>query len=135
MNIAFDASQGKSCTIMKYQVHIFLIFCVWHLLILIHITLEFLTCRIDLAGLDYLHSGCHPSIIHRNIKNTTILLDNKMVAKLSNFGLSRETPLEGDPHVSTIVLGTTGYLDPEYDSTFYNFFVQVLIQVCLEPTH
>jgi serine/threonine protein kinase len=53
-----------------------------------------------------------------------------MVAKLSNFGLSRETPLEGDPHVSTIVLGTTGYLDPEYDSNYYNYFVQVLVQVC-----
>lgn len=85
--------------------------------------------QIGLAGLDYLHSGCHPSIIHRNIKNTTILLDNKMVAKLSNFGLSRETPLEGDPHVSTIVLGTTGYLDPEYDSNYYNYFVQVLVEI------
>lgn len=58
-----------------------------------------------------------------------------MVAKLSNFGLSRETPLEGDPHVSTIVLGTAGYLDPEYDTNYYNYLVQVLVQVFLEPTH
>ncbi|CAM6109003.1 unnamed protein product [Calypogeia fissa] len=92
-------------------------------------------------GLAYLHDDCHPRIIHRDIKGQNILLDNQWQAQVADFGLAKLFD-DAKSHVTTRVMGTFGYVAPEYamsgkltdKSDVYSFGV-VLLELITGKKH
>nr|XP_016470598.1 PREDICTED: probable serine/threonine-protein kinase Cx32, chloroplastic [Nicotiana tabacum] len=84
-------------------------------------------------GLTFLHTT-EKQVIYRDFKASNILLDEDYNAKLSDFGLAKLGPINGNSHVSTRVVGTYGYAAPEYvasghlyvNSDVYGFGVVLL---------
>ncbi|XWS22267.1 hypothetical protein CRYUN_Cryun29cG0019500 [Craigia yunnanensis] len=68
-------------------------------------------------GLEYLHEKVQPSVIHRDIRSSNVLLFEEFKTKIADFNLSNQSPDMAARLHSTRVLGTFGYHAPEYAMT------------------
>ncbi|XP_047334716.1 receptor-like serine/threonine-protein kinase ALE2 [Impatiens glandulifera] len=68
-------------------------------------------------GLAYLHEDSQPCVIHRDFKASNILIENDFHAKVADFGLAKQGPEGRENYLSTRVMGTFGYVAPEYAMT------------------
>ncbi|PSR98712.1 Receptor kinase-like protein Xa21, processed [Actinidia chinensis var. chinensis] len=78
--------------------------------------LQRLEIMIDVAcALEYLHHGYSITVVHRDLKPSNVLLDEDMVAHVSDFGIAKFL-VEGESVAQTKTLATFGYIAPEYGS-------------------
>uniref|UniRef100_J3N0K3 Protein kinase domain-containing protein n=1 Tax=Oryza brachyantha TaxID=4533 RepID=J3N0K3_ORYBR len=104
-----------------------------------------LDVRLDIAigsaeGLRYMHSSLSNTIRHGDIKPANILLTDKFIAKISDFGTSKL--LTVDKEFTVVVAGSMGYIDPVFyltghltqKSDVYSFGVVLLELISRRPT-
>ncbi|KAL1531990.1 LEAF RUST 10 DISEASE-RESISTANCE LOCUS RECEPTOR-LIKE PROTEIN KINASE-like 2.3 isoform X1 [Salvia divinorum] len=93
-------------------------------------------------GIDYLHRGCNIQILHFDIKPHNILLDDKFIPKISDFGLAKFCSAGKDTVSLTTARGTIGYVAPElinrsmgavsYKADVYSFGMMLIDMVGLK---
>lgn len=69
-------------------------------------------------GLEFLHEKCQPSIVHRDVRSSNVLLFDDYESKIADFNLTNQSSDTAARLHSTRVLGTFGYHAPEYACTF-----------------
>ncbi|KAL8550840.1 hypothetical protein ACS0TY_000065 [Phlomoides rotata] len=93
-------------------------------------------------GIEYLHRGCNIQILHFDIKPHNILLDDKFIPKISDFGLAKYYFTGKKTVTLTAARGTIGYVAPElinrgfgrvsYKADVYSFGMLLIEMVCLK---
>ncbi|KAG5549640.1 hypothetical protein RHGRI_014822 [Rhododendron griersonianum] len=91
----------------------------------------------SVQGLEYLHEKANPPVIYRDLKSSSILLDEEFNPRLSDYGLAKLGLGGNKMHVSPRVMGSYGYCASEYErtgGTFGNFQKTSMLLVPNQPS-